>query len=94
MDLLFSSGHIADLILGVIVLEAVILIFRFRVTSRGLPPLELIASLIPGALLLMALRTALTGSWWGWSALALAASGIAHIIDMAIRIKARAKNKS
>jgi hypothetical protein len=88
MDLLFSSGHIVDLILGVIVLEAAILIARYRATGRGPSPVELIASLIPGAFLLLAVRTALTGAWWGWSALVLAAAGLAHAADLALRLRA------
>jgi hypothetical protein len=86
MDAFFSSGHIVDLILAVIVLEAAILIGRYRLTSRGLSPGELIPSLIPGAFLLLAVRTALTESWWGWSALALAAAGVAHATDIALRL--------
>ncbi len=90
MGALFSSGHIVDLILAVIVLEAAVLIARYRATGRGLTPGELIAALIPGALLLLAVRTALTGSWWGWSALALAAAGVAHTADIALRLRGRA----
>lgn len=86
---LFSSGHIIDLILGVIVLEAIILIARYRATGLGLAPRETIATLIPGAFLLLAVRTALTGSWWGWTSLILAAAGVAHVADIALRMRGR-----
>jgi hypothetical protein len=39
--------------------------------------------LLPGALMIVALRAALTGAAWPWVALALAASFPAHILDLA-----------
>ncbi|WP_232089654.1 hypothetical protein [Sphingomonas sp. HMP6] len=41
--------------------------------------------LLPGALMLLALRAALTGGGWPWIALALAASFPAHLADIARR---------
>lgn len=41
--------------------------------------------LLPGALMLLALRAALTGAGWPWIALALAASFPAHLADIARR---------
>lgn len=41
--------------------------------------------LAAGAAMLVALRLALTGAWWGWIALSLALSGIAHVLDLAGR---------
>jgi hypothetical protein len=89
MGALFSSGHIVDFILGVIVLEAVLLIGRYRATGLGLAPGEIIAGLIPGALLLLAVRTAITGTWWGWTAAVLAAAGVAHAADIALRLRGK-----
>jgi hypothetical protein len=82
MDELISSGHVVDLVLGVVLIE--VLVFprwsrrKGRVTSRtGL----LLASL-PGIFLLLALRGALTQAGWGWIALFLAASFPAHLADL------------
>jgi hypothetical protein len=35
--------------------------------------------------MLLALRLALTDAWWGWIALSLALSGVAHALDLAGR---------
>lgn len=40
--------------------------------------------LLPGALMMLALRAALTGADWRWTALALALSFPAHIADLAL----------
>ncbi|MEG3177861.1 hypothetical protein U1872_16595 [Sphingomonas sp. RB3P16] len=42
-------------------------------------------ALLPGALILLALRAALTGMAWPWIATALAASFPAHLADLARR---------
>ena len=41
--------------------------------------------LLPGALMMLALRAALTGMGWPWIALALAASFPAHLADISRR---------
>jgi hypothetical protein len=85
MEALFASGHVADLILVVLVLEAVVLIAWHRRTGRGLAPRAVLALALPGAALVAALRFALTGAWWGWIALALLAAFAAHLADIAVR---------
>lgn len=54
---------------------------RFRAWSDGDAALRL----LPGALMLLALRAALVGLAWPWIALALAASFPAHLADLARR---------
>jgi hypothetical protein len=85
MEALFASGHVADLILVVLVLETVVLIAWHRRTGRGLAPRAVLALAFPGAALVIALRLALTGAWWGWIALALLAAFAAHLADIAVR---------
>jgi hypothetical protein len=85
MEALFAGGHVADLILVVLVIEAVVLIAWHRRTGRGLPPRAVLALALPGAALVVALRLALTGAWWGWIALALLAAFAAHLADIAVR---------
>lgn len=62
--------------------EAVWLVLRYR--SR---PADVAAMLLPGALMVVALRAALVGATWPAIALPLALSLPAHIVDMRRRRK-------
>ena len=85
MGELFASGRVVDLILGFMVLEAVGLLVWRRRTGRGIAPLDLVVSLLAGALLLLALRFALAGAAWPAVAGCLAAALGAHVWDLARR---------
>ena len=79
---LFASGHAADLILTVLLAEAVWL----RVGRRwgwG----AILGLLGPAALIVFGLRAALTGADWWWIALPLAASLPPHLMDLRTRLK-------
>ena len=76
MDWWFASGHAADLVLAVVAIELVWLI------RRGWQPVDALLRLGPGALMLVALRAALTGSPWWWIALPLALSFPIHLADL------------
>jgi hypothetical protein len=76
---LFARGHAADLILVVLMVEGV-----WLVRARGWPIAASALRLVPGALMIVALRAALTGAAWPWIALALAASFPAHLADLAL----------
>ena len=78
----FSSGLAADLVLAVMFLEGCVLCWVRRQGGRGFSPRTIIISLLPGACLVLALRGALVGAWWGWIALALFASLLAHLADL------------
>jgi hypothetical protein len=83
MEWLFASGHAADLILGVLGIEALWL--RLGKGWRW----GAIASLLgPGALMMLGLRAALTGAAWWWIALPLAASLPLHLADLRARLAA------
>ncbi len=85
MTYLFASGWIVDLILTAMALETVaLLIYRFR-TSRGIPVAALCINLLAGGFLLLALRSALLGHSWIWTAGWLAMALVAHIADVAQR---------
>ncbi|HEX8373858.1 MAG TPA: hypothetical protein VF606_01615 [Geminicoccaceae bacterium] len=88
MEALFTNGRIVDLILGLTVLEAVALVAFHRRTGRGVALADLLANLLAGVCLLLALRAALLGAWWGWIALCLSASLVAHLIDLRRRWRA------
>lgn len=76
MSALFASGHAVDIVLAVMLVEMIVLIARKGKAAT------IIAAFLPGALILLAVRAALTGAGWQWVALALAASFPAHIADM------------
>jgi hypothetical protein len=81
---LFATGRVVDLILALMVLEALVLGVLWRRAARGVPPLSLIVNLAAGACLLLALRAALTDAGalitGGFLALAL----VAHLADLAL----------
>lgn len=81
MEWLFASGHAADLILGVLVIEAAWL----RI-MRGWGGAAILGLLGPAALIVLGLRAALIGADWWWIALPLAASLPLHLMDLRSRL--------
>ncbi len=77
---LFGTGHAVDIVLVVIGVE-----LAWLVTARGWPVTQATLRLAPGALMLLALRAALTGCDWRWVALPLVLSFPVHIADLAQR---------
>lgn len=77
MAWLFASGHAVDIVLAVIVLELV-----WLVTRGGWSAGAALMRLMPGALMLLALRAALTGCAWPWIALPLLLSFPVHLADL------------
>lgn len=87
MTALFESGRIVDLILLLIVLEAVVigalgLTKRFRLPVRGL-----LLNLAAGAFLLLALRAVLSDAGWVMTGVWLSCALFAHIGDMSLRLR-------
>ncbi len=79
---LFSSGRIVEVILGLMLLEALVLALWHRQTGKPPAPSQFLPTLISGALLLVALRAALGGAAWPWIALCLCAALPAHLLDL------------
>ncbi len=77
MTWLFDSGHAVDIVLVIIGLEFVWLVRRAK-----WHPIDAALRLLPGALILIALRGALTGADWRWIALPLLLSFPVHIADL------------
>jgi len=77
LQALITGGGIADLLIGLIVLEALALVWRRPARLRQAWP-----SLAAGSGLALALRCALTGAPWHWLALCLAGAGAAHTVDV------------
>ena len=82
---LFASGRVADLILLFMVAEFIFLSWRARQRHQGDTTLGPLLALAPGACLVLAVRAALTGEGWLWTALWLSASLPLHLADLARR---------
>lgn len=78
-----EAGTAVDLILIILLLEAVVLVFALRAGWARV--LTILAALLPGACLLMALRSALSGDGWVAISLWLALSFPLHLVDIARR---------
>lgn len=76
MKALFESGHAVDIVLVFMALEAVLLI------ARGKPPRTAILTILPGAAMMLALRSAMTGASWQWIAFWLTVSLPLHLADL------------
>lgn len=81
MQDLFTSGRIADVVLAIIAMEAIVLL---TVAKRrgGVSLVGLIGNLLAGASLVVALKLALTGGHWALIAAALSASLVGHAADL------------
>lgn len=76
----FASGRAADVILVILALEC---IWLWRVKRAGFA--TALAAILPGALIVIGLRSALTGAPWPAIAFPLALSFPAHLWDLARR---------
>lgn len=76
------SAHVIDLILVMVMAEGLALIaYRWK-TGRGIAAMDLLANLLAGACLMLALRGALAGAGGPWIALCMAAALLAHLTDL------------
>jgi hypothetical protein len=85
MEEIVKSGHIVDIIIALMLLEAAGLYALFRTRGHGIPAAGLLGNLLAGMCLLMALRTALTAGDWWLIAFWLAASLVGHLLDLRSR---------
>jgi len=79
---LFASGRVVDVVLALTAVEFVALALWHRRTGRGLATADLVSALLAGVFLMLAVRAALVGAWWGWVALWLLAAGVAHVVEL------------
>lgn len=85
---LFLNGHIVDLIVVLVVLEALVLaVYRWQ-RARGIELADLVNMLLPGVFLLLALRGALVDAHWIWIAAFLLLSLFFHMSDLRRRWRA------
>jgi hypothetical protein len=83
---LYTGGLIADIVVAVLALEAVVLAFFVR-RSPAFP--QLLAGLAAGLCLVLALRAALTNSGWQSLAVFLTLSFLAHAIELRLAFRPR-----
>jgi hypothetical protein len=82
---IFASGRLIDLILGLVLIEAIALTLLYRLTGKGVAIRDWVGLLLAGVFLLLALRAALTDAEWIWIGLWLGLAFIAHLADLAMR---------
>lgn len=85
MEAWFQSGRIVDIAIALALLEGLaVALYRHR-TGRGPALRPFLVNLAAGLCLMLALRAALVGAGWGWVAVALVGSLLAHAADLAWR---------
>ncbi len=77
MDIFFTSGHAVDLVLAFMGVEAILLALIRKRRIR-----TIILTILPGAVMMLALRMALTGADWRWIAFWLTVSLPLHLADL------------
>lgn len=91
MSSLFESGRIVDLILLLMLAEALVLIALAQVWRARLPLAGLLSNLAAGAFLILALRAVLTESGWLVAGVWLTMALFAHVVDLAQRFRRQAQ---
>ncbi len=79
---LLANGHVLDWILAGMVLEACGLAALHRLKGRGVAPGAFLPNLCSGLCLILAMRLALGGAWWGFVSLALLGALCLHVADL------------
>jgi hypothetical protein len=92
MTELIASGRLIDLILALMLAEAVLLYVHRRRTGRGLAARDIVVNLAAGASLMLAVRAALVDAAPGWIVACLGVSLVAHVADLAMRWQADRSN--
>ncbi|MFN3170101.1 MAG: hypothetical protein ACE37E_05335 [Hyphomicrobiales bacterium] len=87
-----QSGAMIDAILVLVALEALVFLILYRFVPNAprlfVPHLAVLwPTLLSGALLMFAVRLALTDALWTLTATVLTAAGIAHVVDIALRFR-------
>jgi predicted component of type VI protein secretion system len=85
MNVFPLSEHGVDLIVGLVALEALVVICWRGMFQSGPAPLAFVVNLLAGAFLLLALRCALAGSSQAAIAVCLSAALVAHLADLRLR---------
>jgi hypothetical protein len=76
MEEFFASGRAVDVVLLVLIVEAIWLKFRANIWA------DIIPALLPAVLMMIALRAALTGMAWPFVSVPLALAFPVHLYDL------------
>lgn len=87
-----QSGALIDAILVLVALEALVFLVLYKLAPTAprlfTPHLAVLwPTLLSGALLMLAVRFSLTDAPWTWVAGVLAAAGLSHVVDIALRFR-------
>ncbi len=82
---MFTSGRVVDLLLAVVAIEVVIILLLRRLFRKDIAMSGILAAMLPGVLLLLALRAALLQTHWVWIASFLLLAFAAHLADLRVR---------
>ena len=85
LDALVSSGRAVDIVLAVLIVEALVLLVYRRLTGRGIATAQLLTAVGAGACLALALRISLTDGGSLAIAMLLAVGGLFHLADLVQR---------
>ncbi len=80
-----ESGSLPRLIAGLVVLEAILLVWLWRARGLGIAPRAVLGNLVSGACLMLAVGAALADAPWWDVAILLILSLVAHVADLALR---------
>ena len=75
-------GRVLDFILAAMVCEGAAFTALWRFGGRGVAPSALLWNLGSGMCLLLGMRLALGGAWWGFVSAALLAALVLHVSDL------------
>ncbi|MDO9383908.1 MAG: hypothetical protein Q7T86_13710 [Hyphomicrobiaceae bacterium] len=87
METLFANGRIVDIVIAFMALEAVALLVGTRWLNGRLGNVDIVLLLVPGLFLLLAMRAAMTDAGWIAIAAWLLAALVAHLADLARRLR-------
>ncbi|MDN3644773.1 hypothetical protein QWY75_00985 [Pontixanthobacter aestiaquae] len=88
MEEFFSSGRAVDVVLAVLVMEAIWLKWR------GSGWADILPALVPAILMMIALRAALTGLGWIYISVPLMAAFPVHLYDLHRREMLRSRDQN
>ena len=83
----FQGTAVIDALIALTLAEGLALALYRHNTGRGVALRDVGLNLLAGLMLMLALRSTLAASGWGWTAAFLAASGVAHAGDLWSRWK-------
>lgn len=89
IESMFRSGRIADVVIAVMVLEALVFAVAARARPRTWSLGAMLAGLLPGLFLVLALKAALVQASPLWTAAALSVSLVAHLLDVRLRLSSK-----